>query len=341
MAYLHKAQAKKKFIDTLSYINDMKIINWGIIGLGNIARSFASDFQYVTGGTILGAASRSMNKAREFCSEFNIPKAYGNYTDLIKDPDIEVIYIATPHNLHFQNSIDCLRAGKAVLCEKPITIDSGELDTLIKEHKLHKTYLMEAMWTYFLPPIQKVKQWLRNGKIGELKYITANFAFNAPYNPENRLFNPDLAGGALLDIGIYPIALALLVTGAKPLKTHVMFEKANTGVDIEETMIFEYENGLKANLHASFGYQLPNDALIVGSKGYIKIPDFFKCRECSLIVDDQLKERFVDDRPSKGYNYEIEAVQQDLRTGKVESAIMPLKTSLELQNIMGIVKSKF
>ncbi len=319
----------------------MKNIKWGIIGLGNIAKSFAKDFQSVQGGTILGAASRSIEKAKAFCSDFNIPKAFGNYSDLINDPEVDAIYIATPHNLHFQNSIDCLSAGKAVLCEKPITTDSEELETLMKEHQMHETYLMEAMWTYFLPPIQKVKQWLRDGEIGELKYVMANFGFNAPHDPKNRLFNPDLAGGALLDIGIYPIALSLLVTGEKPSQTHVIFEKANTGVDVEETMIFEYKSGLKANLHASFSYQLPNDALIVGSKGFIKIPDFFMCKECSLFIDNQLKEKFADNRQTIGYNYEIEAVQQDLREGKIESDIMPLKTSLELQNIMDMVKLKF
>ena len=176
----------------------MEIIKWGIIGIGNIARTFAEDFQHVKGGTILGAASRSIKKAEEFCKEFDIPRPYGNYDDLINDKEVDAIYIATPHNLHYQNSLDCLKAGKAVLCEKPITVNSKELLSLIREHKLHQTYLMEAMWTYFLPPILKVKEWINNDEIGAIQYIRADFAFKASYDPNGRLFDPALAGGAYL-----------------------------------------------------------------------------------------------------------------------------------------------
>ncbi len=319
----------------------MKEINWGIIGLGNIARSFANDFKYTKGGRLLGAASRSLEKSQRFCAEYEIPKAYGSYTELINDKEIDALYIATPHNLHFELSLQAIRAGKAILCEKPITTSENDLLILQKEAQSHKTYLMEAMWTYFLPPILKVQKWIQEGRIGNLKYIRADFAFKAEYNPESRLFSPELAGGALLDIGIYPIALSLLLTGSEPDGMHVFSTKAGTGVDMEETMVFEYTDGIKANLYASLENRSPFDALIVGTEGYIKIPDFFKSKECALFKEESLIEKYTDDRKSIGYNYEIDAVHQDLQIGAIESTIMPLGTSLQLQRIMEEVRSKF
>jgi len=330
-----------KLIHTLCYINDMKNINWGIIGLGNIARSFVNDFQYVKGGTILAVASRTISKAEAFCRDFDIKRPYGNYQGLINDKEVDVIYIATPHNLHFQNTLDAIEAGKAVLCEKPITTNPGDLKILMEESKLKGSYLMEAMWMYFLPPIIQAKQWINQGRIGSVKHIKADFAFHAELDPNGRLFNPALAGGALLDIGIYPIALTLLLTGSEPDGIQVTSRKAKTDVDMAETMLFEYKDSLTASLYASFDHDMPNDALIVGSEGYISIPDFFKCKECKLYRSNKIIDHFIDQRKSIGYNYEIDAVHQDLRSGKKESKIMPLSASLQLQKIMKEVKSKF
>jgi predicted dehydrogenase len=319
----------------------MQEIKWGIVGTGNIASSFATDFKYTSGGSMIAVASRSAEKAKQFCKEYGIERPYGSYEALFQDKDVDAVYIATPHHLHFQNASDALLAGKAVLCEKPLTVNARDCQKLMDIAKTSNKYLMEAMWTYFLPPIQKATQWLEQGRIGSIKNIKADFAFKAPEDPYGRLYNPELAGGALLDIGIYPIALTWLILKQVPEKMSVFSRKAQTGVDVEETMIFEYPNGILANLTASFAYRTPAEAVIAGTDGYIKIPDFFMAKECSLFHDDQLVDKFVDDREAVGYNYEIDAVHQDLMHGKKASSIVPPDFSLKLQEMMDQVKGRF
>jgi dihydrodiol dehydrogenase / D-xylose 1-dehydrogenase (NADP) len=319
----------------------MKTVNWGIVGTGNIASSFARDFAFTTGGKITAVASRNMESAGKFCDRFAIEKAYGSYDELFEDQSIDIVYIATPHHVHYQNAADAMKSGKAVLCEKPITTCANDCKKLIEISHSTGSYLMEAMWTSFLPPILKAKEMIAAGNIGSIKKIKADFCFKANYNPSGRLFNPELAGGALLDIGIYPIALTQLILGEFPEKISVFSYKANTGVDLEETMIFEYKSGVIANLTSSLAYQMPCDALIVGEDGYIHIPDFFMARECFLYRNAQLVEHFRDPRTAVGYNYEIEAVQHDLMLGRTASQIMPLENSLELQKIMDAVRRKF
>lgn len=319
----------------------MSIINWGIIATGNIAHSFASDFKYSHGGRLLAVASRSISKATDFCEKYKIKKAYGSYEELFSDPEIDAVYIATPHNAHFKNASDALKSGKAVLCEKPITINPSECQQLIEISKSTNIYLMEAMWTYFLPPVLKMKKWITERRIGKVIHVKAEFGFKADYEANGRLFSPDLAGGALLDIGIYPIALTCLVYQAIPNQILVSSTMAATGVDYEETMIFEYDGAI-ANLTASLKFKMPNEAVIIGEYGYIKIPDFFMARECYLYNNDhELLEHFTDDRLGTGYNYQVDAVNRDLHAGKKQSEMVPLSTSLKLQEIMAIVRQKF
>jgi len=319
----------------------MKTINWGILSTGNIAHSFARDFQYSEGGIIKAVASRTVENATAFARKYKIEKPYGSYKELFGDPDIDIIYIATPHNLHFQNSSLALKSGKAVLCEKPITVNPQECQQLIELSTSTNTYLMEAMWTFFLPPILKAKEWIKNGKIGKVRHIRAEFCYQAEYDPNNRLFNPDLAGGVLLDIGIYPIAISYLIYNQLPESITVNSQKAKTGVDHEETMLFHYSDGSTAHLHASFLYNMPNEVIITGNRGYIKIPDFFMARECFLFMEGNLTEHYKDQRKSVGYDFEVNAVNQDLISGKKQSEIVPLDTSLNIQKIMAMVMKQF
>ena len=200
---------------------------------------------------------------------------------------------------------------------------------------------MEAMWTYFLPPIIKAQKWIEEGRIGDVQYIKADFGFKGEIEREPRLYDPEYAGGALLDIGIYPLALAWLIYEKSPENVSVFSKKADTGVDSEETMFFEYSKGEIANLAASILYEMPNEAIIIGDKGHIRIPDFFVAKECFLYKNKELREHFIDQRESVGYDFEIEAVNKDLRKGKTQSDIVPLYTSLKLQELMDIVKAKF
>jgi predicted dehydrogenase len=320
----------------------MKTIRWGIIGTGNIANSFARDFPYSSNGELIAVASRSMENGKKFAAKYSIKNSFNSYEALYRDPEIDVVYIATPHSLHFENTNRAIEYGKAVVCEKPITTNPVDCKRLIKLSKSANCYLMEAMWTYFLPPIQKALSWIAAKKIGDVSTLKADFGFQAEYNSTSRLFDPTLAGGALLDIGIYPVALAWLVFQEVPEGMTVSVKKASSGVDIEEKMMFEYKNGAKAELCATFLKNLPNEAIIIGNMGYIRIQDFFMATECLLYDhNDQLQDHFVDKRSSTGYNYEIDAVNQDLLQGKKQSEVVPLSTSLKLQEMMAMVSQNF
>ena len=265
----------------------------------------------------------------------------GTPGELFHDKDIDVVYVGTPHNFHFSNVQEAIKNGKAVLCEKPITVNPHECKKLIELSIKHHVFLMEAMWTYFLPSIQVAKRWIDEGKIGKIRYLSADFGFKVSYEPQSRLFNPKLAGGALLDIGIYPIALAWLVFEEIPQSVDVNAKISETRVDTEETMNFKYADDTSAKLTASFECDLPNEAVIMGEDGYIRIPDFFMTRECYLYKNDKMIKHFEDERASIGYNYEIEEVNNCLKNNSLESQIMTLNNSLKIQEMIHLVKSKF
>ncbi len=317
------------------------MINWGIVSTGNIAHSFVEDFRFTQGGNILAVASRSVSKAKKFSEKFHIRRYYGSYEELFHDKEVDVVYIATPHNLHLRNTSDALMNGKAVLCEKPITVHPSECQKLIDLSQKTRNYLMEAMWTYFLPPVQQARKWIDDGKIGSIRQLEADFGFKADYDPKGRLYNPELAGGALLDIGIYPVALAWLIFNVLPRKISATAEMADTGVDETVTMKFEYTHGATADLRATLQRKLENDALITGTRGYIRIPEFFMARECFLYSDGKLMEHFTDNRKSVGYNYEIEAVNRDLLEGKLQSDIVPLSASMNIQEMMAKITATY
>lgn len=313
-------------------------IRWGIIGTGNIASSFANDFKFSKGGELHAVASRSEQTAVEFADKFGIHKRYASYSELFTDPDIDVVYIATPHTLHFENTREALRSGKAVLCEKPLSTNPELCGKLIDLARSENQYLLEAIWTFFLPPVRKALDWIREGSIGSIRHIKADFAFKATYDPANRLFNPDLAGGALLDIGIYPISLAWMVMKKMPQKITVDAQMAPTGVDVQEFIYFEYEEGTTASLFASFDFDLPNEAVIAGTDGYIRIPEFFKARECFLYRHGKLLAHFEDNRISAGYNFEIDAVNEDLMSNLKESQLLGHRDSMNIQEIISAVR---
>ncbi len=316
------------------------VIRWGIVSTGNIAHSFAQDMQFVPDGEVVAVASRNGEKAKDFAQQYDIPRAHETYQDLFDDPNVDAVYIATPHNLHYQNSLDAMAAGKAVLCEKPLTINPAENRSLLAKAREDKIYLMEAMWTYFLPALHTARRWIDEGRIGTVRHIKADFGFKMNYDPDGRLYNPALAGGALLDIGIYPIALAWFFMERDPLSMKVAARKAPTGVDDDVVMIFDYPE-IVATLSCTFRCVLPNAAHIVGDEGIITLPEFWHGPSCHLYKDLKEVDTFVDDRESRGYHYEIAAVNADLKAGKLESDTMPHATSQKLQDHMAAVMRLF
>jgi dihydrodiol dehydrogenase / D-xylose 1-dehydrogenase (NADP) len=314
---------------------------WGILGTGWIASQFARDLAYAADAELVAVGSRTKESANKFAEEFAVPRAWGSYEELANDSGVDAIYVATPHPAHRENVMTCLRAGKAVLCEKPFTVNSKETEEMIACARENNVFLMEAMWTRFLPAIRQVRQWLSEQRIGEVRLVEADFGFRADINPEGRLFNLHLGGGSLLDAGIYPVSFASMILGARPAKILSTAHIGETGVDEQFTAIFEYESGSAASLSGAIRLGLTNEAFIFGTKGHIHIPSFLAAKSASLYVNGQDAETFTDDRESLGYAFETEEVGRCLRAGLKESEIMPLEESLQIMQLMDDMREQW
>lgn len=318
----------------------MEPLRWGVIGTGVIAGQFCSDMRYVNNGVLYAVASRDVHRGKMFAKSHGVPVCYADYKQLLLDPDIDVVYIASPHTCHFQQTHDAIMAGKSVLCEKPLTINSAQCLVLQQLAKAQGVFLMEGMWTYFLPALIKAKEWVNSGKIGAIKHIKADFGYPATYEPNERIWNAQLAGGCLLDIGIYPLAFAYLFTGKAIQEVSVNAEFADNGVEKDLVMTARV-GSVDLTLSASFQRQLSNQGYIVGDKGTISLKDFWMASECSLHVDDQPKEHFTASRESVGLHYEVSAVGDALGQGLTEHPAMPLSVSYSLQQQMETVRRQF
>ncbi|MDA3891672.1 MAG: Gfo/Idh/MocA family oxidoreductase [Salinivirgaceae bacterium] len=314
-------------------------IKWGILGAGWIADKFVADFKLVEKGEVIAVGARSKVRSEEFAKRFNITKAYGNYRDLVSDPDVAIIYIATTHNFHFEHAKLCLENGKHVLCEKPATVNAQEFEELEKLAKTKNLYYMEAMWTAFLPAINKTFEWINEGKIGNIEVIQASFGFPAAPEFSERLFSPHLAGGALLDIGIYPLTIIEMFAKSDIERLDINSKFASTGVDETLTIQIKYKNGVQGQMACSIKNRLKNNAFICGSKGFIEISDFWMSKKATLTIGDSV-EVFNDKTDTMGYNCETEAVNSDLLARKKENSIMPLSRTKKMMMLMDEIRNK-
>ncbi|WP_321827038.1 Gfo/Idh/MocA family protein [Maribacter dokdonensis] len=315
------------------------MIKWGIVGAGNIAHSFSKDLALVDGGQLVSVASRSLEKARTFAKEYGAPNAFGSYEELFHSNTVDIIYLATPHTSHADLSIAAMKAGNAVLCEKPLGVNALEVQAMVAAAKENNVFLMEALWSRFNPTIKKVKELVDNGTIGDIGYLHSDFAFYALDRDENgRLLNPDLAGGSLLDIGIYPIFLAYLLLGMpKDIKATANFYK--TGVEVQCSMILNYDNA-QAILYSGLNSNSEKKSEIAGSKGTIFIhPRWHETTGFTLEKDGEVVSNELGKR-GKGYVHEIEEVHDCLNSGKKESALWSHQNSLDLITIMDTVREK-
>jgi len=307
-----------------------KKLNWGIIGLGKIAKTFASDLILSKHSQLLGVASRDINKAQSFAKEFKANKYFGNYQDLANDLEIDVVYIATPHVFHYENTMMCLKAGKHVLCEKAFGMNETQVREMTEEAQKRGLFLMEAFWTRFIPATEKVLELIEQNKIGQVQQIRADFGFKGNPDPNQRLFNKKLGGGSLLDIGIYPVFLSLLILGT-PQNITAKAEMSPTNVDSFMAAIFEYENGNKSVLESSLTVETPTEAYIFGEKGYIKMHSrFHHCEKISIhVIGKEVKEIEIK-HIGQGYFHEIAEVENCINNQQTESKRMPLQMSLKL-----------
>jgi len=321
--------------------NMSKIIKWGILGCGRIAYKFAEGLKVLPDALLEGVASKTEGKAESFGKMFGVKNTYNNYEDLVNNHAVDVIYIATTHNFHYKNALLCLNHGKPVLCEKPITLNAKQAEELINTARNNNLFLMEAMWTRFLPCIVKLNEFLEKGIVGEIQHVTADFGIKKELDPRARSFNPDLGGGALLDLGVYPISFARMIYKQPPSKIKSSAYIGKTKVDEKSCYLFEYENGQTAMLSSSHRLIMPHDAFIYGTKGYLEIPDFFHPTKMILKLEGKPKKTIRIPFKSTGYNYEAMEVMQCLNTSKIESKIMPLDETLEIMKTMDILRSQW
>ena len=305
--------------------------------MGKIAHLFAQDLQTVKGAKLYAVGSRTQSKADEFAHQYQAEKAYATYEDLFKDEAVDVVYIATPNVFHCENTLTCLNAGKAVLCEKPFAMNHDEVKKMINLAKSKNLFLMEALWTNFMPTLETLMRHKKENIFGEIKHLQAEFCFEAPLDPEKRLFNPKLGGGALLDIGIYPIYLALKLLG-QPKHISAQSKMSITGVDLETQIIFEYDDGVKADLFCSFDKTTPSEALISFENAEVKLHSRFHDTDKMSITTNGKTTLKDFDYQAKGYHFEIAHVQDCLKNNLTQSSKMPLEFSLELIKILDEVR---
>lgn len=314
------------------------IYNWGILGPGKIAKKFASALKLPTQSTLYAVASRDLDRASAFAKEFNAPKVYGDYLSLIQDPQVDAVYIATPHAFHFELAKACLENNKPVLSEKPLTLDAAQTRVLMDLSAKNKVFLMEALWTRFIPMTVSILETIRQGIIGELQYIKADFGFPAPYNPEGRLFNPALGGGSLLDVGIYPLFLCTLLMG-QPEKVQATGRLSEKNIDLDCQAVLQYPGNKTAIIGSSIHYQMPITAEITGSKGQIQIPcPWYKNHYYHLQTDGSHWEKIEFPPLTNGFEFEILEVVRCLEKGLSQSPDWPVSSSLQLAELMDEIR---
>ncbi|MBA4318772.1 MAG: gfo/Idh/MocA family oxidoreductase [Flavobacterium sp.] len=314
-------------------------IKWGIIGLGNIAHQFAKDLMLVEEADLVGVASRNLEKAQEFAEKYDCKKAYDSYDAIINDSEIDILYIATPHNSHAALSIKALQNNKHVLCEKPLALNYNDALQMIQASNENHKFFMEAFWTRFNPSFREAFAKIKNGEIGEVKYINADFAFCA--NLEgigNRNTDLKLGGGALLDIGVYPLFLSYMLLGI-PAEILAKSNFHKTGADVQTSMILQYENA-QAILHASFVSTSNIKATINGTKGRINLNTLWhEAQSYTLNVANQEVEYTLPTK-GKGFTYEIEECHHCIKENRIESNLWSHQNSLELIKIVDEVRSQ-
>lgn len=315
-----------------------KTYNWAILGCGKIARKFASDLSLLPNAKLYAAASRSLDNAQNFATEMGFERAYGSYKDMVSDPQVDIVYIATPHAKHLEHSLLCIDHNKAVLCEKAFAMNVGEVDQMIKASKDKKVFLMEAFWTIFSAKFLKVLELAKDKEMGQLRFVKSDFMFKADFDPEKRLYNIDLGAGSLLDIGIYPIFRSLMLLG-KPSQIKTMANIRETGVEDSISMLFSYESGAMAVLTSSFESSCHNQTELCFENGFIR---FIREPEFPIILEKNgIAEEIHVEQP-KGMGYELEAahVMECLDKGLIESPVLPLSISRDLMEIMDRVRKE-
>ena len=318
------------------------MIRWGIVGTGFIAHQFARGLAVLNDARLLAVASRTKESADKFAEEFDITHRHVGVKQLAANEEVDVVYVATPNPMHKGNTLECLNGGKAVLCEKPFCINASEATEMAEQSREKGLFLMEAMWTLCFPAMAKVREIISSGAIGDIRQVHSNFSFRCEWDPDGILLNPYLGGGALLDVGVYNVALAQMVYQREPTRISGMAHLGKTGVDEQSSVTLGYDNGALAVLTSAIRTETNQESAIYGTDGYIKVPHMFWQPDLIIVKTSQNEEReFKFDRVGNGYNYEAAEVMRCLRNGCLESRILPLSTSVAIMRTMDSIREQW
>ena len=317
----------------------MKKYNWAILGCGKIARKFSNDLKLLPDANLYAAASRNFSTAQSFAGELGFEKAYGSYLEMVEDPAVDIVYVATPHSHHHQHTLLCLEHKKAALCEKSFAINLQETKEMTECARKNNVFLMEAFWTRFQPGFIKILDVIRSGELGELMAVKADFAFKAEYNTEKRLYNPDLGGGSLLDIGIYPVFMALATLG-KPDRIKALAVLSPTGSEESITISFSYKERKIASLASSFSSFSSILTEFWFENGLIRLQKRSSAPNDVYIWKENGSEERIDYQMSEGFGYYLEArhVMDCMNQGKIESEIRSWKDTLDLMETLDRIR---
>ncbi|HWG74402.1 MAG TPA: Gfo/Idh/MocA family oxidoreductase [Acidimicrobiales bacterium] len=315
----------------------MEPLRWGVIGTGSIAATLTADLTLTDSGRVVAVGSRHQESADRFADQFAIPHRHASYEGLVTDPDVDVVYVATPHPMHHANTLLALEAGRPVLVEKAFTMNATEAHDLVDAARSKGLFLMEAMWTRFLPDMAEIRRLVADGSLGEIVTVIADHGQWFPNDPDSRLFDPELGGGALLDLGVYPVSLASMILG-RPDRIVAMIDPAFTGVDGQTSMLFGYPSGAQAVLTCTSAARTPTRAAIVGTEARIEVDgDFYTPTSFTLIPRDGTPSHFAQAHEGRGLWHEADEVARCLRDGLLESPLMPLDESISIMETMDAV----
>lgn len=308
-------------------------MNIGIIGAGNIARTMAKTLQEMEDANGYAIASRSLGKAQAFAKEFEIEKAYGSYEEMLLDPKVDLVYVATPHSHHYEHMKLSLEHNKPVLCEKAFTANADQAEEILKISEENGIFAGEAMWTRFLPSRKMINEIIQSGEIGTIHMITANLGYEI--SQVERLRKPELAGGALLDVGIYPLSFIRMVTDEKVTEMQTVCTKLETGVDAQNTAFFRFENGCMASMHSSMLGGTEQAGIVYGDKGYLIAWNVNNVNKIQVFDNKkQMIRELMVPKQITGFEYEVRAAMQAIREGKTECPQMPHSETLYMMKQM-------
>ena len=314
---------------------------FGIIGLGSISNRFAAMMKFVPGVELAAVAASDPARAQAFAQKHGAKKVHASYEDVIRDPDVDVVYNGLTNNFHYEFTKLCLENHKAVLCEKPLVATQAEAEELAALAKANQTFLMEAMWTRCMPAFRKAKEWVKAGRIGEVKLITANFSYRAEQDPENRQFSPTLMGGSLFDVGIYPIDFATGILSEYPASVTGLAKISATGIDESDSVAMSFASGAMVSFNCGFTVEAANEAVVYGTKGHIVFEDCYGPEWCEMYDEENhLLERFAD--PVRdGFVFQIEHCAEMINNGRLESDLMPLQDTVVSAGIFDTLRRQW